>query len=121
MKPYTHILYNRPITVMVSENGDVVCGKNAGLAISSNGKRSVRFCYSERGVEYATSVNIDGIVAKLYNVPNPENLRTIRHKDGNLLNDAADNLEYYRQKANRSIMSRCVIKYNKFEKKLTKK
>jgi hypothetical protein len=34
------------------------------------------------------------LVAKTF-VPNPLNLLNVRHKDGNILNNRADNLEWY--------------------------
>jgi len=58
--------------------------------VNSSGYRQVR-CYLEDGSTYDPLVH--RLVATLY-VDNPDNLPLVNHKDGDKLNNSADNLEW---------------------------
>jgi hypothetical protein len=55
--------------------------------------------YAALSINYAPSKYVHRLVA-LYFIPNPENLRTVNHLDGNPLNNHVDNLEWASYKQN---------------------
>lgn len=80
----------------ITPGGEVINNKwNRKVKPQPNGKGYLRFSVGGK------LVFVHRIVAQLY-VPNPENKPQVNHKDGNKLNNCADNLEWVNNQENRN-------------------
>ena len=79
----------------ISQNGDII-NKRTGRVLKGqkNGKGYLRVTIGKK------FMFIHRLVAEKY-VPNPNNFPQVNHKDGNKLNNSADNLEWVSNKQNR--------------------
>lgn len=92
-----------------------------GRIRNSSNKRIKCQVYDGRYLKFGYEVNIDGEIKKGWYrvhraiaetfIPNPENKKTVNHKDGNRFNNSADNLEWATPKE-QSIHARDVLHAN---------
>ena len=79
----------------ITRDGEIINNRwNRKVKPQPNGKGYLRFSLGGK------FVFVHRIVAQLY-VPNPENKPQVNHKDGNKLNNSADNLEWVTNQENR--------------------
>jgi len=84
----------------IIENGDIISYKRLAPILikchqDGNGYLQVKLCFN--GVQKCLSVH--KLLATKY-IPNPDNLPQVNHKDGNIINNNIDNLEW------------CTVRYN---------
>lgn len=90
MKPYTLDDYD------ITYDGNVINKHNGHILIGQpNSKGYLRVCIGKK------FYFIHRLVAEKY-VPNPDNKEQVNHKDGNKLNNSADNLEWMTNQENRT-------------------
>lgn len=84
----------------VSNTGEIRnnnTGKERKQYLNGNGYCIVGFYNKEKG--YTVHFRVHRLVAEAF-IPNPENKRTVNHKDGNKRNNCVDNLEWATHKEN---------------------
>ena len=90
MKPYTLDDYD------ITYDGNVINKHNGHILIGQpNSKGYLRVCIGKK------FYFIHRLVAEKY-VPNPDNKEQVNHKDGNKLNNSANNLEWMTNQENRT-------------------
>lgn len=83
---------------LISECGTVVNNRTGRVLkpdITNRGYKRITVCKNNRVKRFA----VHRLVALLF-IPNPDNLPTVNHKDGNKLNNCKSNLEWMTQREN---------------------